>query len=447
MRSPTSLLQRIAISVSAAAFVWVLPSTIEAASKRKRQDYGTPEQATTPGQVLLWGPRVVLFPLYVVSEYAVRRPVGLIVRGVERDPLGEEASILSFGPRRQTTIRPFLLFDYGVKPSVGFNLISKHFLLERSDARLHFDTWGPDWIRLKGVDTYALSAAESLELEANWVRSQDEPFYGMGPRSPSDLRFRFQTQTAELAAGYERRFWRGSRFEARVGFRARGFGDGTCCGEAALGDGVRAREIAPPPGFADGYAAGFQRLSIAFDSRKPKSVSATGVHAELFGDGMFAPAEQAQSRRAWVTYGGSLGAMADVYDARVVAFEVDAQLADPLVGVIPFIDRVSLGGDKPMRGYLRNRLIDQSSLVARMQYTWPVWPFLDGVIQTDVGNVFGQHFEGFELGLLRLSTGIGVRSNDDRDSGFELLVAGATDPFESGFRYSSFRFVIGSRGF
>ena len=97
-----------------------------------------------------------------------------------------------------------------------------------------------------------------------------------------------------------------------------------------------------------------------------------------------------------------------------------------------------------MRGYLQGRLIDRSSLVARAQYIWPVWFYLNGVMQVDVGNVFGPHFEGFEPDLLRLSTAIGIRSNGSPDSGLEILVAGATDPFDSGFRYSSFRLVIGS---
>lgn len=97
-----------------------------------------------------------------------------------------------------------------------------------------------------------------------------------------------------------------------------------------------------------------------------------------------------------------------------------------------------------MRGYLNGRLIDRSALVASAQYTWPIWVYLNGVLQADVGNVFGAHFDGFDAGLLRLSTAIGFRSSGEPDSGLEVLVAGGTDPFEQGFHYSSFRLVIGS---
>ncbi len=82
--------------------------------------------------------------------------------------------------------------------------------------------------------------------------------------------------------------------------------------------------------------------------------------------------------------------------------------------------------------------------MATLQYTWPVWVYLNGVIQTDVGNVFGAHLDDFDFDLLRLSSGIGVRSNGAPDSGLEVLFAAATDPFNEGFHVSSFRLVFGS---
>jgi len=97
-----------------------------------------------------------------------------------------------------------------------------------------------------------------------------------------------------------------------------------------------------------------------------------------------------------------------------------------------------------MRGYLRDRLIDRSSLVASLQYSWPVWAFLNGAVHAELGNVFGAHFQDFDARLARLSGSIGVESNADPDSRFELLVAAATDPLEHGFNVSSFRLVIGS---
>ncbi len=59
------------------------------------------------GSPLLWVPRVILFPLYVVSEYVVRRPLGWATVKAERSNL---ANLLvdwfTFGPDRQAGLVP-----------------------------------------------------------------------------------------------------------------------------------------------------------------------------------------------------------------------------------------------------------------------------------------------------------------------------------------------------
>jgi hypothetical protein len=419
----------------------LIPAAAHATEKRKQQDYGEPEPATTPGQVALWVPRVALFPLWLVSEYVVRQPVGAVVRVAEQQQWPREfVDVFTFGDRGQFTIFPSALFDFGLKPSVGFNAKWRYFLAEPNSISLHFGTWGPDWIAIKAVDRYVLSPKDALLFEGNFMRRKDLPFYGMGPESPNSPRYRFQTQVAETAVGYERRFWRSSRFVARTGLRTLRFMDGTCCGAESVPSAVAAGRLAPPPGLGEDYVAGFQNLLVALDSRKPRPEPGSGVRIVAYGEGVSAP----KTNRGWIGYGAAAGVAWDVWAERILALQVAADLVDPLVGEIPFTDQVSLGGSRPMRGYLRNRLIDRSALVGTLQYTWPVWVFLDGMLVADVGNVFGQHFDGFAWDLLRMSAGIGVRSNGSRDSGFEILVAGATDPFNEGFNVSSFRFVIGS---
>ena len=48
--------------------------------KRAVPDYsGRGEEPTTAGDVALWIPRVILSPLYFVSEYIIRRPLGWLI--------------------------------------------------------------------------------------------------------------------------------------------------------------------------------------------------------------------------------------------------------------------------------------------------------------------------------------------------------------------------------
>ena len=62
------------------------PSAVDAAelspsTPRKRPDYSGREDPTTVGDVLLWVPRVVLFPAYLVSEALIRQPLGFLIAG------------------------------------------------------------------------------------------------------------------------------------------------------------------------------------------------------------------------------------------------------------------------------------------------------------------------------------------------------------------------------
>ena len=418
--------------------------TVRAADKREPQDYGGPPPPKV-GPALLWAPRVLLFPPWLVSEYVVRQPIGALTRAAEKEQWPEQVvAFFTFGERRQITLFPSVLFDFGLKPSVGFNFAWKYFLAEPNTLRVHFGFWGPDWVATRVIDEYQLSASQTLNFEGQFVRRKDRPFYGMGPESPSSPRLRYQATTSQFSLGYQNNFWRSSTFSTRVGMRSLTFGDGTCCGSQSIYDAVESGSIPAPPGLGEGYIAEFQGMSLAFDSRRPRPESGSGVRVEGHGEAVFAPARGAQEARAWVSYGGTAGVALDAGGGRVFGLGVNAELVDPLRGTVPFPDQASLGGNQPMRGYLQGRLVDRSAVVARTQYIWPVWFYLNGVVQVDVGNVFGARFDGFQPDLLRLSTAIGIRSNGSPDSGLEILVAGATDPFESGFRYSSFRLVIGS---
>ncbi|HMJ12363.1 MAG TPA: BamA/TamA family outer membrane protein, partial [Polyangiaceae bacterium] len=114
------------------------------------------------------------------------------------------------------------------------------------------------------------------------------------------------------------------------------------------------------------------------------------------------------------------------------------------VASIPFTEQVSLGGERPLRGFLQDRLIDRSAVAATLEYQWPIWVFLDGALHYAVGNVFGEHLEGFEAKKLRNSVGLGVRSNTARDHPFEILVAVGTETFEQGAGIDHVRFVFGT---
>ena len=82
--------------------------------KRDAPDYdgrGNPDADS--GSWVLWIPRVVLFPFYVVYEYGIRKPVGAFVTRAERDHWADTIEgLFTFGPEGNNVIYPTALFDF-----------------------------------------------------------------------------------------------------------------------------------------------------------------------------------------------------------------------------------------------------------------------------------------------------------------------------------------------
>jgi hypothetical protein len=109
---------------------------------------------------------------------------------------------------------------------------------------------------------------------------------------------------------------------------------------------------------------------------------------------------------------------------------------------VPFTELVSLGGEKWMHGYFPGRLMDRSAAVADLSYSWPVAPSLEATIHAEVGNVFGEHLDGFKPGLLRFSGAFGFTSTAANPP-FEALVGFGTETFDHGGQVDSIRLTVG----
>lgn len=435
--------------VSAAALLLLASITGDALAddKRPAQDYGRPKEGTTAGDVLAWPARVVLFPLFLINEFILRRPLGFLVTTVEKHRVIETVQdFFTFGPRNEVTIYPSALFDFGLLPSVGFNLSWAHFLAEDNGFKVHFGTWGFGWINAKLSDTYDFSKNEHLTLNAELIRRRDNPYFGTGTFSDTSDWTRFGAQTLNVAPTYQRDLWRESTFTTTAGVRGLDFFEGTCCGEPALETAIARSQLPIPNGYQRSYLGGYQRVAVALDSRRPRPAPGSGLRVEAHEETMFdLAAHQGEQHRSWIKWGGSIGGALDLNGyQRVLGLTVRTEFADPIQGEVPFTDLASLGGDDVMPGFIRNRMIDRSSAAATLQYTWPVWVFLDGVLTASMGNVWGEHLNNFKIQDSRLAAGVGVRSNGDRDSGFELLVGAGTDPLSEGLGITSFRFLLGS---
>ncbi len=435
-------------------------------AERTPPDYDGVDTGTSAGEVLLWVPRIALSPLYLVSEFVVRRPLGWVATTAEREHWPAILiDFFTFGPQKNAGIVPTFLIDFGFRPSGGLFFFWDDVLTETHDIRLRAATGGPDWWLLNAISRFEPWRDQTLYVRGEVNIRPDSVFHGLGPESGED-RFRFRRTLFEGELGYVADLWRSSTFTSFVGIRDVNFdSDIGCCGNPTVAQGV-ARGVFPlPPGMVSGYTVLRHGIVAEFDTREQRypdrpmpgtdfvSPSGSGIRLSLRGAHSAAINERSDApaggpnRYHFVNYGATLGGFVDILERqRVLGLELIADFADPVQenGEVPFTEQAMLGGERPLRGFLRGRLVDRSAIAARFTYSWPVWVWLDGVLHYSVGNVFGEHLSGFEPALLRSSFGLGLRATTARDHAFGALIAAGTDTFRGGSEIERLRFVVGT---
>lgn len=442
--------RQILVSLLALVALLAATHTASAADKRPLPDYdGRGGEPTTTGDALLWVPRVALSPLYFVSEFVLRRPIGALIAGAER--AGIPATLydfFAFGPDHKIGIVPTGFVDFGFRPAVGLYAFWDDAIARGNDLRLHLGTWGSDWLSASLSDRIHLSKDpyDRLKLDASASRRPDYAYFGIGPSTRENAITRYGSDRLELQASVDERLWRTSSFHASVAARSVEFHHGELGNDPPLDEVVASGLVPAPPGFPRGYTAVVSSLSAALDSRRPRPASGSGVRVEVEG----AHASDVRTNGSWVTYGGSAGAFVDLDDhARVLSFSVTTKFADPIGhGDIPFTELVHLGGFGQMRAFYPGRLVDRSAAVAELAYRWPIWIWLDGSMRMEVGNVFAEHLQDFKPARLRFSGAVGLETVGSPDNSLQILFGVGSETFESGGKIDAFRLVVGTtRGF
>jgi len=440
----------VAVLVATAVAVAPAPARADTPPKRDLPDYdgrGTPP--TTPGDVALWVPRVLLSPIYFVTEFLIRRPLGALIAGAERAGLPEILyNFFFFGPDHKAGFAPLVFADFGFNPSVGLFAFGKDAFATGNDVSFHGSIWTDDWIAGDVTDKIHLHGKDTLAIDFLGVRRPDKVFYGLGPRSLETSQSRYGEGLLQGSATFDFLLWRSSRIKAGVGVRSVDLYPGHYGADPSVEVAVARGVFPQPDGFGRGYTAEYNHILAALDTRRERPADGSGVRVEV-------EAEQGSDVRhapggGWLRYGGTAGAFYDLNGRhRVVSLSAAASFADPLGGEpIPFTELVALGGDGPMRGFFPGRLVDRSAAVATVRYRWPIWVWLDGSLQAAVGNVFDEHLDGFKPSLLRFSSAIGIESVGTPDNSIEVLFGIGTETFDHGGQIDSFRLALGTnRGF
>jgi hypothetical protein len=412
--------------------------------RRPVPDYrGQQPPAPTPGEVLIWVPRVVLLPVYLVTNYVIRVPIGAVATASEKGNWGPAVfNFFAFGPDHKGGIFPTFFLAFGFRPSIGLHFFWEDTFVTGNKVTADAAWGGSNWITLAVGDRYRFTKESSLALQVHWNRRPDNLYYGIGPETTTDFKSRYGTDVVGGTLSYLYAA-KQARVEAGTHLTRTVFRDYSCCSDPTLAQRVERGELPPPPGFEENTTAAGLFLRASLDTRPPE-VRRSGIRVGVAA----APSVDVTRGfdRSWIQYGAGVEGSWDVTGkGRVLSLGVLAQFADPLGSQpVPFTDLVTVGGAEPFTGFLRGRLRDRSAIGAQLSWRWPVFAYLDGVAAVSFGNVFGAHLENFRWDLLRLSAELGVRTAAALGaSNFQFVVGIGTEPFNQGLRLTSFSLAFG----
>jgi hypothetical protein len=414
--------------------------------KRELPDYDGRPEITSTGDTLLVVPRVLLSPLYVVSEYVVRRPLGFLVSAAERSNLPKALyDFFVFGPDHSAGVLPIAFVDFGFYPSLGLFFFSNDAFVKGHDLRIRGSTWGEHWLAGSWTDIFHLDPLTDLTFVASAVRRPDYRFYGVGSETVEADRSRYGASRLEAGLLLELKLGGLSRFESGAGVRRVHFHRGAFDDDPTLERNVGRKRYTEPDGYALGYTLVYNYAALALDTRRARPAPGSGVRLELRAEQLSQLEPRAVS--SFLRYGATAGGFLDLgRHGRVVSLSVALSFVDPLTpgAAVPFTELAAIGGGELMRGFTPGRLLGRSAAVATLRYRWPIWVWLDGSIQIATGNVFDAHLSNFDPALLRLSGALGIESVGSPDSSLELLIGAGTETFHHGTQVTSLRVILGS---
>jgi hypothetical protein len=400
----------------------------------------------TAGEVALWVPRIITYPVYALTEYGLRRPLEALLDAAEqRGLLARLERLFTFGPRGTFGVVPIGHYELGQRPRVGVHAFADDLLARGNQLRAHATFGGSDALALALADRFPIDEGAELTLRVEASTRPDQLFYGIGPRSLEASRAVYGLTSYEGAALFHLTPTPYLQLDAQAGLRSMRFSAFPgCCGQTPLLVRSALDGASRPPAFERGYVALTQRLHVALDSRRPRPDPGSGLRfAGSLEHGI--DLADAGSQR-FIKYGGELHATLDLDGKRrLLTLSLVTRFVDPGGRAeVPFTELVSLGGDELLLGYRPSRLLGRSAAAAVLDYRYPIGRHLEGSAQIAIGNVFGPHLDDFSPKRLRFSFDAGLHTTTSRDLRAHLVLGSGTETFDDGAALTALRLLVGA---
>jgi hypothetical protein len=414
---------------------------------RSVPDYdGRAPEPTTTGDVLLWIPRALLFPVRIVIDYGVRRPFGYVVHKAEHSRGFRRflARVFRHVEDANPLIFPVVLADFGLfKSSVGLRVLYRRgYLIPKSDVSLRVGTGGLDWWRADiGTKTKVGALRATTEVGIN--QRPDYVFYGIGRDTPETARARYAARKVFARGSIGGHVQEVGETLFSVGITDTDLESSTYSGDASIDEQIAAGGIEPLRG---GYERDYRTarvgarvtLDTRFDGKRARSGARLDAEIEYVRD---LDASGSWTRVELMAGGGLL---LDRVAERKLDVHVAVELVEPDRDstVIPFPELATISGTRWLKGLPTGRVYDRSAAAFIVDYHWPLAAWLDAHAHVGAGNVFDAHLRGFALRHLRGSFGgaLTIAGLTDRLIGVSL--AFGTEPLGDGVDINSVRFIL-----
>jgi hypothetical protein len=392
---------------------------------------------TDAADVGLWFPRVLLSPLWVLTEFGLRIPVYETLSFLDDHKVIAWVANDLFKPTPNITWYPQISADLGVFIAAGAGIDFRNLGARDHTLSLSAAAGGPDVWFLSARDDWKAGPAR-VGISGRGYSRGDRAFYGLGPNSSEDDRTNF---TEELIEGFgyaslnqKEHF----HLTASAGFRA----------ERSSGTddqpSIETRfDTSRIPGFGKTNLA-MSNVNLVLDSRKNVRDSGGGVR--LVANATYGR-DVIDHEREFVSGSADAEVAVEVMKpGRVLTLRGFVSDSAPLGREpVPFLEQSMLGWHNHL-GFIWGRFRDEAAALAEIRYRYPVAFFVDMEWVASAANVFDRKFSDFDIKKLTGSVGVGFRTRRTGLTPLELIVALGTTRFDEAFSIDSVRVYLSTTG-
>lgn len=397
--------------------------------RRDAEFYRGRSREPTAEEVLLWIPRIVLFPIHLVTEYVLRIPVIALLAWAEQNHLFALFERI-FNPTPDFSWSPTVSLEAGVFALPGLQARWRNMGVAGHELRIAGTFAGDDFWSLALRDRWTFDSVY-LGARGGYTTRPDRAFYGLGPDSPN-TRANFSETRTEAVGFFGVTHQNYVRIELSGAWSREAVGQG-------MSPSVETRADAPAaPGFGP-FDLALVGLDVRLDTRRELEENG-GLRLRAGATYGLDPGTGAYQ---FVTVDVDVEAAAEVsHPDRVLAARVHVGETAPLGGgTVPFLHLATLGWNNH-QGFVLGRFRGEAAFLVEVRYRYPIHYFVDLQWTASVGNVFARDFSDFSAGALTGSFGIGLRTRRTGSDPIEATLAIGTTQFDSNLSIESVRLYL-----